>query len=199
MPPTPQSAEIEKRFRVTDGDVFDQTLASLSLFRITRTTDEFFDTPDKTYYEKSVLIRLRNNVQLGINTTPRHDDNENTALHFSVPFDQKEKEAFGILTELFDLKRPLPFSFPHFLGCNHLRHLVTLDHHIKVYTHGSLFITVDTLPHLGTFVTFGSQKSTESFEKTTREILSLAPTLPLEPIASSCLDLALQKLIEPLV
>lgn len=198
MPPTPQPTEQEKRFYVTDENLFDQELETFSLLRMTRVTDEYFDTPEKSYYKKGIIIRLRNGHQLEIKSTPLHTNAQNTTFHFSVPFDQKEKEGFGLLTDLFCLKRPLPFSFAHFLGCNHLRTLVTLDRQTKVYTQGPLLITVDTLPHLGTFVTFNPQRidhncSLDEFDKD-----STPRTLPLPfliPFDSTYFDLAVQKLI----
>lgn len=146
-------------YRLVEGGSLDQWIETLDLNIISRTTDEFFDTQNGTFFKRGIFIKLRNSHLLEISANPAHITEDRNAgytirdYHFPVPFDPHKMETFHELEGLIGLKRPHPFLFAHFLGCNKLRSLITLDKIRKTYrtaTAHLITIAVDQFSGLGT-------------------------------------------------
>lgn len=192
-------------YRLVEGSTLDQWLETLDLCRISRTTEEYFDTPDGSFYKRGIFISLKNSRVLEIKPNPAHQNDDQKTnrspfrnYHFPVPFDPEKMNDFNELEPLMGLKRPRPFLFSYFLGHNSLRSFVTLDKMRKTYkisTAPLITIAVDQFSGLGTFVEFESITSTTPYpiNDFMADVKRLVANLPLLPFNSSYIEIALRE------
>lgn len=203
-----KQADLVLRYRLQDGGNINPWLEHLSLKSTSRIVDEYFDILNNLFYQKGILIILRNDDVLEIKCNPNHrqDSQSTTPLqcrkyHFPVnknKFDPKQIEEFNELEDLIGLKRPRPFSFSHFLGGNKLRSFIVLDKTRKTYETPAaphIRIYIDRFNELGTFVEFEGQTMnapypTDDFWK---DVQKLIADLPLAPFNTGFIELALDK------
>ncbi len=177
--------EREIRYRLKEGSSIDAWIDTLDLKVVTRITDEYFDDSDGIFYKKGIFIRLRNEKVLEIKFNPAHLTDLQATDHiqyreYSFPiskhmFNPQQLEEFKELESLIGIKRPLPFSFSHFLGCNKLRSLIALDKVRKTYKTPSaplVTIAVDQFAGLGTFVEFEAVNSNAPYPRAVQNNLN---------------------------
>ena len=191
-------------YRSVEGRSLDQWIESLDLNVISRATDEYFDTIDGAFFKRGIFIKLKNSHLLEISANPAHSHEVIPSEHtirdyrFPVPFDPHKMGSFYELEELIGLKRPRPFMFSHFLGCNSLRSLVTLDKIRKTYKNQAaplINIAIDQFSGLGTFVEFTAINSAVPYpvEAFTADVHRLVKNLPLIPFNDGFVELALRE------
>lgn len=195
---------ITTHFRVTDQALFECWLESLDLRTVSRTVDEYFDTPDLSFYKKDVLIKLENNRILEIGRIAHNKYDTQTVRdqrlqqgRFFVPFDTTQISQLSECLAQAQLKKPHPFLFSYFLNVNGLKSLITFDQTRKTYRNKALpfiNILVDELPLLGMFVTFelGSTAYLYSLNNFKSDIACLTKTLPIIPCEKDYMDLAIK-------
>lgn len=200
-----QLTEHKTCYRLIEGSNIDQWLETLDFKVISRTTEEFFDTQDGSFYKRGIFISLKNSQILEIKSNPAHlsDGQETNQVQFRnyrfpVPFDADKMSDFNELEALIGLKRPRPFLFSYFLTCNSLRSFVTLDKTCKMYrisTAPLITIAVNQFSGLGTFVEFEAinSKAPYSIEAFMKDVTRLIKNLPFLPFNANYVELALRE------
>lgn len=196
------------RYRLQEGCSLDQWLEQLEPRNTLNITDEYFDIADGGFYKKGIFIRLRNDNVLEIKFNPDHltgmqatDHVQYREYRFPISkymFNPQQSEEFSELENLIGIKRPAPFSFMQFLGCNHLRSLVTLSKTRKTYacsTAPRIRIAVDIFDGLGTFVEFEAQATTPAYpiDDVWKDVQRIVADLPLIPFHAGHIEFALRE------
>lgn len=196
--------EIEKRFKVTKGDIADFLKAKK--FISTKTVvDEYLDTPEGMFYQDGIFIRLRNEKSVDIKFNPDHlgrkDSSEHVVCHeynIPVPFEPSSMNVFETVGKMIPLKCPAPYSYEEFLNINNLQPLVVLDKKRATYEDDIFVIAVDEFADFGTFLELEAKDNSMGLENFMAEVAKATQGIVLEEIHSGYVEMRLREINKPL-
>lgn len=197
--------EMEKRFQVLQNNL-DVFLKDKSFVSSKIVVDEYLDTPEGSFYQDGIFIRLRNGKSLDFKFNPEHlgikgTTNDHTVCHeynISLPFELSTVQIFEKLEKMIPIKRPNPYTYEEFLKINNLQTLLVLNKERTTYEDNNFTIAIDKFSDFGTFLELEAKDNNLPKEAFLDEVQKAINGMAVKEFNSGYIELRLRQINEPL-